>query len=160
MAWHAVESSRLAEVGSLLWLFSLADRARLLACGDPLPGAGPFTVYRGVAGHGPARRVCGYSWIEDIEIARWFARRSADAGDPAIFRTVVEASEVLAYLHEPRGRSEREILIYPPSKVVRVERVVGENTRPPWATPDEMLAEAEGFGRDRRDPVAGRGVSA
>lgn len=44
-------------------------------------------------------------------------------GDPAVFQTVVEASEVLAYLHQPKRRGEREILIYPPlKKAVRVER--------------------------------------
>jgi hypothetical protein len=31
---------------------SFADRERLLAAGQPLPGEGPFTLYRGVAGHG------------------------------------------------------------------------------------------------------------
>jgi hypothetical protein len=44
---------------SLHGLFAMADRSRLRACGDPLPGAGPFVVYRGVAGHGSARRLRG-----------------------------------------------------------------------------------------------------
>ena len=37
-------------------LFRLANRARLRALGDPLPGTGPFTLYRGVSGTGPLRR--------------------------------------------------------------------------------------------------------
>jgi hypothetical protein len=31
-------------------LFESADRKGLLTAGDPLPGPGPFTVYRGVSG--------------------------------------------------------------------------------------------------------------
>ncbi len=38
-------------------LFEAADADRMRAAGDPLPGPGPFTIYRGVAGRGPARRV-------------------------------------------------------------------------------------------------------
>ena len=76
-----------------------------------------------MAGRGPARPVRGHSWTEDIEVARLFARRAGHLGDPAVFQTVVEASEVLAYLHQPKRRGEREILIYPPlKKAVRVER--------------------------------------
>jgi hypothetical protein len=42
-------------------LFRAADRGCLRAASDPLPGAGPFMVYRGVAGPEPERRVEGIS---------------------------------------------------------------------------------------------------
>src|SRR5690348_9570461 len=43
-------------------MFELADRAKLRTLGSPLPGPGPFTVFRGVAGHGRVRRLNGLSW--------------------------------------------------------------------------------------------------
>lgn len=42
-------------------LFRMADRERLLAAGDPLPGKGPFTIYRGVSGRGSKRWIRGMS---------------------------------------------------------------------------------------------------
>src|SRR6266511_1909234 len=45
----------------------LADRDRLRAAGDPLPGPGPFTLYRGVSGRGAARRIRGLSWTADLD---------------------------------------------------------------------------------------------
>jgi hypothetical protein len=98
---------------SLSWLVSLADRARLRAAGDPLPGPGPFTVYRGVAGPGPARRVRGLSWTLSLPIAAWFARRASNTfqlDDPAVYRLTVEDGRVLAY---DNNRREEEILVLP-----------------------------------------------
>ena len=46
---------------TLRWLLGLADRGRLLEAGDPLPPGETFTLYRGVAGAGAARRVRGLS---------------------------------------------------------------------------------------------------
>ena len=45
---------------TLCHLVQLTDRRKLLAAGDPLPGPGPFRIYRGVAGRGSARRCAGY----------------------------------------------------------------------------------------------------
>jgi len=102
-------------------LLKLADRDRLRACGDPLPGPGPFTVYRGVAGRGAARRVRGLSWTGDPGRARWFANRSGLCGlhDPAVFQMTIPASAVLAYVNE---REEQEFLVLVPASV-RVVRV-------------------------------------
>ena len=49
---------------ALDFLFRSADRAKLRAAGEPLPGEGPFLISRGVAGTGPARRPRGYSWTD------------------------------------------------------------------------------------------------
>jgi hypothetical protein len=38
----------------LNWLFSIADCDRLRGAGAPLPGPGPYQLYRGVAGRGQA----------------------------------------------------------------------------------------------------------
>ncbi len=107
----------------LEFFFSLADRAQLLAAGEPLPGPGPFTLYRGVSGKGRRRRVRGLSWTSSIEKARWFADRYPGLDDPAVFRVNVEADAVLAYLHE-QGRQEAEFIVMLPrtARVVRVER--------------------------------------
>src|SRR5215472_5448409 len=53
----------------LVDLFLEADQLQLRALGDPLPGSGPFTVYRGVAGRGRARRVRGLTWTGSIKRA-------------------------------------------------------------------------------------------
>lgn len=90
-------------------LFAFANRDRMLAAGDPLPGRGPFTLYRGVAGRGRTRRVRGYSWTASIEDAQWFAGRFG-LPDPAVFCTVAEARDVYAYIDD---REEKEFLFFP-----------------------------------------------
>lgn len=94
-------------------LMGIADRTRLLAAGDPLPGAGPFTLYRGVAGRGRARRVRGLSWTTSHARAAWFAQRGQMLGlpDPAVFEMTVEASTVYAYTNQ---REEQEFVVIPP----------------------------------------------
>ena len=47
-------NNRSWSTAELVDMFRRADPIKLRAAGDPLPGAGPFTVYRGVAGRGPA----------------------------------------------------------------------------------------------------------
>jgi hypothetical protein len=113
----------------LRFLFELADRGRLLQCGDTLPGLGPFTVYRGVSGRGRARRVRGISWTDSIERARWFAGRFAPLRDPAVFRTVVSACDVLAYTN---ARNEGEFLILLPAsnKPTRVLSIPPNTAQP------------------------------
>jgi hypothetical protein len=99
-------------------LFGRCDRDRLRAAGAPLPGPGPFTLYRGVAGHGPRRRPCGFSWSDDSERARWFATRFALA-QAAVLRVTVEEPAVLAYVN---ARNEHEFLVAlpPNARPVRV----------------------------------------
>jgi hypothetical protein len=90
-------------------LFALADRDRLRAAGDPLPGPGPYTLYRGVAGLPRHRRVRGYSWTASFEKAQWFANRfAALASDPQVYRLEVPERTVLAYSNE---RQEEEFLV-------------------------------------------------
>ncbi len=93
----------------LRFLFSNADRPALLAAGGPLPGPGPFVVFRGVAGCGAKRRLRGISWTADRDKAIWFAKRFAATGlaGPAVFQTEVEAARVFAYTND---RSEQEFL--------------------------------------------------
>lgn len=103
-------------------LFECADRTRLRAAGDPLPGSGPFTLYRGVGGVGRGRRVRGLSWSASEERARWFADRAKAFGlpDPAVFRVTVDDRDVLAYVDD---REEQEFIVLLParSRPVRVE---------------------------------------
>lgn len=95
------------------WLIEHADRAKLLAAGDPLPGSDPFLLYRGVAGRGSARRVRGLSWTSSLDRARFFARRYPQLHDPAVFRVTVSAEQVLAYTNE---RKEEEFLVLLPKR--------------------------------------------
>lgn len=99
-------------------LLGQVDRAKLLAQGDPLPGSGPYRLYRGVAGRGPARRVRGFAWTFDREQAQWFADRYAYfLADPGVYVTTVGRDDVLffdegrekemAILLASRGRTER-----------------------------------------------------
>ena len=101
---------------SLRFLFDWADRERLRASGEPLPGPGPFILYRGVAGKGPARRVRGISWTKSVERAIWFANRARGFGlhDPGVYRVEVEETSVLTYVD---ARQEDEFLIDLPSSM-------------------------------------------
>ncbi len=123
---HALTATRTNNAGwSARVLFSLitkADRARLRAAGDPPPGPGPFTVYRGVAGRGAQRRVRGLSWTFSLPVAAWFAQRSTficgGLPDPAVYRVTVHDRQVLAYANES-FRHEEELLV-----------LCGRDTRP------------------------------
>ena len=102
----------------------MADSERLRACGDPLPGHGPFTIFRGVAGRGSARRVRGLSWTGSQERAEWFAQRLARIlPNPAVFKVTVSEADVIAYVHSGKqGRGEEEFIVLLPqsSRPVRV----------------------------------------
>lgn len=103
-------------------MFALADRDLLLSAGDPLPGPGPFTIFRGVSGRTQARRIRGLSWTGSLERAQWFADRGEYFGlaDPAVFQVTIDADSVLAYSDE---RNEQEFIVMLPdsAKPVRVK---------------------------------------
>ncbi len=93
-------------------LFSIADRKKLLAHGDPLPDGENYILYRGVAGTGRKRRVKGISWTANPRCAAWFAMRFVEMGvlgDPAVFTITARREDVLSYL----GGKEQEFLILP-----------------------------------------------
>lgn len=89
-------------------MFILADRAKLLAAGSPLPPGEQFTLYRGVAGVGRARRCSGMSWTNDRDRARWFATRLSHLPGPAVHETIVSASEIYCYY---TGRDENDFIV-------------------------------------------------
>ncbi|SIO63339.1 hypothetical protein SAMN05444166_7317 [Singulisphaera sp. GP187] len=95
--------------GWMDWLFGEADPIRLRQAGEPLPGPGPFHLYRGIAGTGRARRLRGYSWTRSLEVACWFATR-LDLPSPAVLTAEVSEGAVLAY-HDVR--SEQEFICKP-----------------------------------------------
>jgi hypothetical protein len=95
-------------VADLALMFKIADRQRLRAAGDPLPGRGPFTLYRGVAGDGRGRRVRGYSWTASFKKAKWFAERLPRRADPAVYEVEAPERWVLVYTNE---RKEQEFLL-------------------------------------------------
>jgi len=114
-------------LSALVRLFKQADRGRLRAAGDPLPGAGPFTVYRGVAGPTHERRINGLSWTGSIEHARWFAqehaRRLADRltdPNPGVYRVTIPERAVLAYTNT-EGEGEFIVILPRMFKPTRVE---------------------------------------
>jgi hypothetical protein len=106
-------------LGLLRFLFEVADRAKLLDAGDPLPVGDRFTLYRGVAGRGRARRVRGLSWTSDPDKARWFAQRFGQRlGQPAVFSAVVERAHIYAHWRE-RKEDEYVVLLPVNAKVKR-----------------------------------------
>ncbi len=110
---HAITATRTNNrrwpLRELKAMFDQADRERLRAAGSPLPSPGPFTLYRGVAGRGAARRVRGFSWTSSFERAAWFARRFGSLlHDPTVYRVTVSEEAVLVY---DNGRSEEEFIV-------------------------------------------------
>ncbi|RJR43987.1 MAG: hypothetical protein C4576_13785 [Desulfobacteraceae bacterium] len=101
-------------LGVLDYLFQFADPEMLRTAGDPIPDASTFTLYRGVSGRGPARRVNGISWTESPNVAAWFANRFKELGDPAVFRVTVSRDQVMACCNE---REESEYLLRLPLPV-------------------------------------------
>ena len=106
---------------ALDFLFRSADRAKLRAAGEPLPGEGPFLISRGVAGTGPARRPRGYSWTDSPDGACWFATRW-DLPDPEVLTAEVQKDEIFAYVDD---RVEREF-VTKPARFTRYEIAVDE----------------------------------
>lgn len=79
-------------------LLKFANRQRLRAAADPLPGSGPFRVYRGVSGKGRARKVKGLSWTSSLEVACWFAY--AGFVSPAVHIVDLEEDNVFFYTNK------------------------------------------------------------
>jgi len=128
-------------------MIAIADLSRLRAAGAPLPGPGPFTVYRGVAGRGRQRRVRGLSWTSSVHVAARFTRRSGLFGlpDPAVFQLTVDERHVLAYFN---GRGEQEFLVsYDSYPAHRARRCLDGPEL-------ERLADQENEMRQARDPGA------
>jgi hypothetical protein len=99
-------------LSELQWLIRNSDRDKFLAAGDPLPGPGPFTLYRGVGGEGPIRCVRGIFWSARHERAEWFASRAAECRlhDPAIYELEAPRSWVYAY-SDARQESDFIVLV-------------------------------------------------
>lgn len=94
-------------LSALNFIFSFADRDKLMAAGDPLPPGDEFTLYRGVAGKSPYRKPSGYSWTSDFERAVWFASRLPRLEDPAVYKTTVHRDEILFFSNE---RNEQDFI--------------------------------------------------
>jgi hypothetical protein len=106
----------------LATMFDWADRKRLREAGQPLPSAGPFTVYRGVAGQGRDRRVRGYSWTLSFENAQQAANQSwarHGLAKPAVYRTTAKEQDVLACIKD----GQEEVFILSPWKISRIQLV-------------------------------------
>jgi cell division inhibitor SulA len=132
-----------------------ADRKRLREAGDVLPSDGPFTLYRGVAGHGRARRVCGISWTGSLETAQWFANRSAGFGlpKPAVYSAVVCADDVLTYSDQ---RNEQEFIVLLP-ETIRPKRILDSaalSTRADEITAWHATRQREAMERIKKEGVA------
>jgi hypothetical protein len=93
-------------------LFELADRRELRSAGEPLPHAGPFVIYRGIAGNGRARRPHGFCWTSSLGVACGFALRFS-LPNPTVLTATVDESEVLAYV---TSRAEEEFIVQPKSQ--------------------------------------------
>ncbi|MBC7857090.1 MAG: hypothetical protein IAF94_26975 [Pirellulaceae bacterium] len=110
---HAYTSTRTNYAGwstsDLRWMFDFADRQKLRELA-PLPPGNSFTLYRGVAGKGKARRIRGMSWTDNFDKAVWFAKRHlAILPDPAIYTTTAKADDILFF---DDGRTERDFILW------------------------------------------------
>jgi len=113
------------------FLFDQCDRDKLRAIGAPLPGPGPFTVYRGVYRNGRERQVHSFSWTGTLDVACRFALRgTCENPTPAVYRATVTADEVYCYCTE---RLEDEFVCRPK----RVSKINMSN--------EEMQAAADRF---------------
>ena len=101
-------TTALPETDTIQFMFDWADRDKLRAAGDPLPGPGPFTVYRGVGRERSERQVDGMSWTLSFDVACYFALRGFH--DPAVYQATVEAAEVYCFYND---RGEEEFICRP-----------------------------------------------
>ena len=97
-------------IATIELLFRMADLEKLRAVGLPLPGPGPFTVYRGVGRQGHERQISGMSWTQSLDVACKFAW--AGAHDPAVCKATVRSEQVYCFFNE---RHEEEFICRPKS---------------------------------------------
>jgi hypothetical protein len=96
------------------YLLKIADRSRLRECSDPIPEQEQFTLYRGCAGKGAAKRKRGFSWTSNLETAKWFAKRLVPyLKDPAVYRVVASKDDILFHT---KARNESEYVVLLPKK--------------------------------------------
>jgi hypothetical protein len=93
---------------AIKFLFQLADKPKLRAAGDSLP-EDAVTVFRGVSGRGPRRRLHRFSWTGCLDTACWFALR-LHLPNPAVLTATVQPDEILCCLND---RSEQEFIARP-----------------------------------------------
>jgi hypothetical protein len=143
-AWAATRTNYAKWPAShLRALFDWADKAKLRALGDPLPGPGPFVLYRGIAGTGAFRKPCGISWTSDFDTACWFADHWGMANQ-VVLCLQVDPADVVTYLNdEPYGRGESEVLVLLP-----------RGTRPAIHTDDRESIRIAAARRAERDQAA------
>jgi len=118
------------QISQLEFAFRMGDQTKLREAGDPFPPRQSFTLYRGVSGKPPFRKVSGMSWTSDLDKAIWFATRSpcfrddylrepdptADnckqleivCADPAVYKTLVRPDEVYCYVND---RNEHDFIL-------------------------------------------------
>ena len=110
----------------LEFMFKSGDRRKIREAGDAMPDGEKFTLYRGVSGRQPFRKVSGMSWTGSLRRARWFAARHGSLGDPAVYKTVVSASDVYCFL---KGRDEEEFVVRA-KKTERINATIPERDNP------------------------------
>ena len=96
----------------LLPALDYGSRETLLKAGDPLPGPGPFVLYRGIPDPLFEKEMLARpSWTASPEVAAWFAvfeTKYVRVKCPVVYRRVVDASDVYFYCNE---RNEQEFVI-------------------------------------------------
>lgn len=86
--------------------FSLADRQKLRALGDPIPDS-PITIYRGVTCSRFGHR--GLSWTRNPNTAAWFALRHPEASrNPVVYSLLVKPDQIIFMTND---RNEEEVVI-------------------------------------------------
>ena len=103
------------------YLFDVANPDRMRAAGDKIPEKDSFTLYRGVAGNGQARRVKGVSWTDSVNVAAFFAMRFQHLNDPAVFKVAVPNETILARVAD-RDESEYFLRLPLPAKPRRIPK--------------------------------------
>jgi hypothetical protein len=106
------------EIGAVLRRMLRGESSKRLRAAYPLPGTGPWELYRGVSGRAGGRWARGVLWMRDRERARGFAEHSG-LEEPAVFRAVVPDRYVLAYV---KGGEEELFVALIPNRL-KIERV-------------------------------------
>ncbi len=117
-------------IREIMYYLELADPEKFKAAGDPIPKQESFTLYRGVSGKGPKRRVNGISWTDSPSIASWFAQRLTYY-DPAVFKAEIPKENIMAY---DNGRSESEYIVRLPlpKRPIRLKQLPEKKEGKSW----------------------------